>query len=268
MGSVGDGLAVEKVGAGGVGVGDFDLSAGIVEVVVEALAEAVDAVLDVHGGGKLLVGAGEAGFFQTGAQDGGLELVGEISPFVEEGSGAEVVFGDGGPFSEEGVVVIGDGFGVLGDEELGPVRDLVGGWVICVNVEGIVLEGEGVFEVGKLLVAEAGGFAERAGSAYPTDGGVFVGESALEGHDDVAAVLDVVGDALEQGVVGDVECGDDEQLIGGEVGGGGKDEVGANVEVVEGAVQLLDERGIAGCGRTEAPLASGGGEGHEADGVV
>ena len=59
-----------------------------------------------------------------------------------------------------------------------------------------------MLEVGELLIAEAGGFAQGAGRAHPADGGVLVGESALEGHHDVAAVFHVVGDALEQGVVG------------------------------------------------------------------
>ena len=107
------------------------------------------------------------------------------------------------------MVVIGDGFGVFGHEELGPIADLVLG----ADVERIAFERERVFEVGELLIAEAGGFAQRAGRAHPADGGVFICESALEGHDDVAAVLYVVGDSLEQRIVGDVERGNDEQLV-------------------------------------------------------
>ena len=89
------------------------------------------------------------------------------------------------------MIVGGEGLGVVGHEEFGPVHDLV----VVADMEGIAFQGKGLFEVGELLVAEAGGFAQGAGGAYPAHGGVLVGEAALEGHEDVAAVLDVVGDA-------------------------------------------------------------------------
>ena len=51
-------FVVEEVGAGGVGVGEFGFCGGVVEVVVEAVPEAVDAVLDVDCCWELLVGGG------------------------------------------------------------------------------------------------------------------------------------------------------------------------------------------------------------------
>ena len=138
---------------------------------------------------------------------------------------------------------------MVGHEELGPVHD----FVVVSGLEGVALEGERLFEIGELLVAEAGGFAERSGGAHPADGVVLVGESALEGHEDVAALLDVVGDFLEQRVVGDVERGDDEHLVAGEVGVLGKDEVAADVGVVERVVELADEADVVCRGEVRVP---------------
>ena len=101
--------------------------------------------------------------------------------------------------------------------------------IVGARVEGITLELERMFEVRELLVAEARGLAQGAGCAHPAHGGVFVGESALEGHDHVAAVLHVVRDALEQGIVGDVEHRYNQQFVGGKVHGLGEDEIRANV---------------------------------------
>ena len=83
-----------------------------------------------------------------------------------------------------------------------------------------------MFEVGEFLIAEAGGLAQWAGSAHPADCRVLIGESALESHHDVAAIFHVIGDALEQCIVCDVEGGDDEELVGGEVCSRGKDKIG------------------------------------------
>lgn len=113
-----------------------------------------------------------------------------------------------------------------------------------------------MIEVGELLVAESGGFTQRAGRAHPANGGVFVRETGFEGHEKMATVLDVVGDALKKSVVGDVECGNDEDLVGGEVLRLRKDEVGADVELIERVVELLQERGVVGGPMPECPLAT------------
>jgi hypothetical protein len=41
----------------------------------------------------------------------GLQLIGEVCSLVEQGSGAELVFGDGRPAAQEGVVVVCIGIG-------------------------------------------------------------------------------------------------------------------------------------------------------------
>ena len=69
----------------------FTSARGVVEVVVQALAQAVDAVLHVDCGGQLLVGPGEAELLQLALEHGGLERIGEIGSFVEQGARAEFV---------------------------------------------------------------------------------------------------------------------------------------------------------------------------------
>ena len=94
-----------------------------------------------------------------------LQCVGEVGSFVGQRAGAVVVFSDGGPFSEKGVVIIRKGFGVFGHEEFGPVAYFV---FVRADVEGVVFEGERFFQVRKFLVAEAGGFAQRARERAPS----------------------------------------------------------------------------------------------------
>ena len=106
FGGLGDRLAVEQVGSGGVGIGRLHLRAGVVEVVVQPLAQAIDAVLHVDRGRQLLVGAGEAGLLQRALEHRGLQLLGEIGSLIEQGSHAELVLGDCRPLSEKGVIVI------------------------------------------------------------------------------------------------------------------------------------------------------------------
>jgi hypothetical protein len=60
----------------------------------------------------------------------------------------------------------------------------------------------------------------------------------------MAAVLHVVRNALQQRVVGDVERGHDEQLVRREILRLGKDEIRADVQVVERVVHLLHQRGV------------------------
>src|ERR1035438_9415308 len=102
----------------------------------------------------------------------GLQLIGEVCSLVEQGSGAELVFGDGRPAAQEGVVVVSNRFRVLGHEKLCPILNLVA----VAHVEGVAFELERLFEIGKLLIAEAGSFAERAGRTYPANRGGLVGE--------------------------------------------------------------------------------------------
>ena len=127
-------------------------------------------------------------------------------------------------------------------------------------MERIAFEGEGLLEVGELLVGEAGGFAQRAGSAVPAYGGVLVGEATLERHEHVATVRDVSGDLVEQRIVGDVESGDDEQLVlldgGWVIDGFREDEVCADVGVVQGAMKLHDELAVAVAGFAGNPAGS------------
>jgi len=85
--------------------------------------------------------------------------------------------------------------------------------IVRAQIEGIALERKRVLQAGKLLIAESGCFAQWAGSADPASGGVFVGKSALESHYDMAAVLHIIRNPLQQGVVRDVKHRDNEQLI-------------------------------------------------------
>ena len=75
-----------------------------------------------------------------------------------------------------------------------------------------------MLQVGKLLIGEAGRFAERAGCALPADSGVLIGEAALERHEDVAAAVNVIGDLLQQGIIGNVQRRNDEEFVGREIG--------------------------------------------------
>ena len=90
---------------------------------------------------------------------------------------------------------------VLQLQELCPVHDLV----LIAGLERIAFEVERFFKVGELLIVEAGGITEWAGSAHPADRRVLIREAALEAHQDVAAAFDVVGDLLQERVVGDVQ---------------------------------------------------------------
>ena len=80
---------------------------------MELFAFAVDAVLDVDCGRKLLIGAGEASASEAVEDDLGLQGIGNLGAFVDEFAGAELVAGDGGPLAEEGVVVVSEGLGVV-----------------------------------------------------------------------------------------------------------------------------------------------------------
>src|ERR1035438_5110060 len=82
----------------------------------------------------------------------------------------------------------------------------------------IVLERHRVLEVGELLIGKPRRFAERAGCALPADSGVLIGEAALERHEDVAAAAHVIGDVLQQCIISRVQCRNDEEFVGREIG--------------------------------------------------
>jgi len=152
---------------------------------------------------------------------------------------------------------------VIRHQEFRPIADVV----VVSRVERVALERERMLQVGKLLIGKSRRFAQWTRREFPAHGGVLIGETALEGHHHMAAILHVVRDAFQQCIVRDVERGHDQQLVGGEVLGLGEDEVAADVEVVERAVELLHQRevavGLAGpASRRHAPAV-----GHEADGV-
>ena len=94
---------------------------------------------------ELLIGSGQAELIKGSVQHGGLQLVREISPLVEQGSCAVLVFSDGRPLPEEWMVVVRDGFGVLWNEEFSPVRNKIG--VFSSHVEGIAFECQRVLEI-------------------------------------------------------------------------------------------------------------------------
>src|SRR5580704_7734092 len=106
---------------------------------------------------------------------------------------------------------------------------------------GIVLQRQWMLEVGELLIGETGCFAERPGSALPEDGGVLIGESALERHENVATTVNVISNLLEQSIVCNVQRRNDQKFVGREVGIPGEDKVCADVRLVEGAVDLRED---------------------------
>src|SRR5678816_3747918 len=90
-----------------------------------------------------------------------------------------------------------------------------------------------MLKIGELLVGEASRFAQRSGRAFPADCGVLIGEAALEGHENVAAAVNIVGDLLQQGIIGNIERWNDEQLVLREVGTLWKDEVRTHVGLIK-----------------------------------
>jgi hypothetical protein len=75
-----------------------------------------------------------------------------------------MVAGDGRPLAEEGMVVGGEGFGVIELEELGPLAD----FVFFAGVVRVAFEGEWLFEVGELLVVKPA--ASRSGPGRAASG--------------------------------------------------------------------------------------------------
>ncbi len=61
--------------------------------------------------------------------------------------------------------------------------------IVCASVKWVAFEGKRMFEVGELLITEAGCFAQRAGRADPAHRRILIGKSALERHHHVPAIL-------------------------------------------------------------------------------
>ena len=124
-----------------------------------------------------------------------------------------------------------------------------------------------MLEVGELLIGEASSFAERAGCALPADSGILISEAALERHKYVASAVNVIGDLLQQGIIGNVKCWNDEEFVGREIGSLREDKVGADVRLIEGAVQLREDGVVCAGGFTGHPSELLPFERHEADRV-
>ena len=65
-----------------------------------------------------------------------------------------------------------------------------------------------------------------------------------EGQDEVAAVLDVIGEAGEQSITGDIERRNDDDLVIGQIGAVGKNEIHGHIRAVKSFVHLVQNRGI------------------------
>ena len=243
-------MAGEQIAACSVGVGEVRRGAGVVQIVVDPFAALIDTVLHPHRSRKLLVGAGEAGLAKNIQNNRLLQSVGECGAFVGKRARAELVARDGRPAPEEGMIIESQRLGGRRHEELRPRADLV---IRVRDMPRVVFERQRVLEVGELLVGEAGRFAERAGSALPADSGVLVGEAALERHEDVAAAVNVIGDLLQQGIIGNVKRRNDEQFVGREIRILREDKVGAHVRLVERAVQLREDGIVSARGFTRHP---------------
>ena len=85
--------------------------------------------------------------------------------------------------------------------------------VVVAGMKRVALKCQGMLEVGELLVVESRSRAQRSGRTLPTYGRVFVGKAALERHEDMSAVVDVICNFLQQCIIGDVERRNDEQLV-------------------------------------------------------
>src|SRR5258708_29338521 len=107
-----------------------------------------------------------------------------------------------------------------------------------------------MLQIGKFLVGKSSSLPQWAGRELPTDRTVLIRESTLEGHQHMAAVVDVFGDFFRECVVRNIEGGNDEQLILREFGcgHGGKNEVAAEIGHVKGSMKLC-ENGVVRSGR-------------------
>ncbi len=109
---------------------------------MQPLAKVIDAMLHVDRCRQLLVARSKSSLVDCALQDRCLQCVRKIRSLVEQRARTEIVFGDGGPFAEEGMVVIRKRFCVLWHQKLRPVLDFV--LIDC--VKWIAFEREGLGE--------------------------------------------------------------------------------------------------------------------------
>jgi hypothetical protein len=77
---------------------------------------------------------------------------------------------------------------------------------------------------------------QRTGHGLPTYRGVFIAEAALESPNEVSAILHIIAEPGEQRVTGDVERWDENYLVVREVGAFRKDEIDADVRMIEDVI--------------------------------
>ncbi len=136
-------FTVPQIGPNSISITEHERFSPKVEVVVHALAHAVDAMLHMEARWKLLIGTRKPGLVDSTLEHRRLQFIGKIRSLLQQRAGAELIFRDGRPFSEEGMVVVRNGFRVFGHQELRPELDLVG----IAHMKWIVLEIQRMFEV-------------------------------------------------------------------------------------------------------------------------
>ena len=62
----------------------------------------------------------------------------------------------------------------------------------------------------------------------------------------MAAILHIIRNAPQQGIVGHIQRRHDQELVSGKVLGFGKDEIRTNIHVVERPIELMDQGGEIG----------------------
>src|SRR5580704_14514433 len=87
-------------------------------------------------------------------------------------------------------------------------------------------------------------FTKRPRRHLPTHSRKLVAEAALECHDEISAVLYVVGEAAEERVTRNIEWRDQNYFVIGQVRDFGKNEIDRHIRVVERGVHLPHDRAI------------------------
>src|SRR5579862_5980134 len=105
----------------------------------------------------------------------------------------------------------------------------------------IVFERKRLLQIGKLLIVEAGRFAQDARHHGPSHRVVFVGEAALEGHEQVATTANIVDQLVEQSVGSNIERRNNNDLVIRKVRAVGKYKVNTNILLVERVIHLAKD---------------------------
>src|SRR5690349_3275989 len=100
----------------------------------------------------------------------------------------------------------------------------------------VCLKCKWMLKIRKLLVVESRCRSQRPGRTLPANRRIFVGKTALECHQHMSAVVNVISDSLKQCIIGDVERGNNKKLVLRKVRSLGKHKICANVRVVERVV--------------------------------